>query len=154
MVSTVSMRSSLVSNLVAVAAASTFFISVAEVAAADLSRIEPGVQKERDSARKKILLDELKSEQTKLTTEEADLLAATVAKKQPSVILDLQESVNRTKKNIEALNRELGMVGAVPKLASDASQPRVKTERSSADSASNAAQTSPWWDVYGRNRPK
>lgn len=133
----------------------TPLISVAENRGADFPKVSPSAQKERDDSRKAILSAELDAERARLAATEADLLAAKAAKKQQSAIAALEEDVNRSKVNVEALKREISLVGATPLPALAAAQPRVKTDRLQAKQepereVNNAA----WWNPYARNRAK
>lgn len=82
---------------------------------ADFPKIDPGTQKARDNDRRQILLDELKSEQDKLAALNKDYNNGeperqgderNYAKYQERVTA-MKEDINRTEKNIEALQREL-----------------------------------------------
>lgn len=133
----------------------TPLISVAENRAPEFPKVSASAQKERDDSRKAILSAELDAERARLATAEADLLAARAAKKQQPVIIGLEEDVNRSRVNIEALKREISLAGATPVPALAAAQPRVKTDRPQAKQeperdVNNAA----WWDPYARNRTK
>jgi len=81
----------------------------------DFPRVDSGTQKARDNDRRQILLDELKTEQDKLASLKKDYNNGeperqgderNYAKYQERVTA-MKEDINRTEKNIEALQREL-----------------------------------------------
>ena len=81
----------------------------------DFPKVDSGTQKARDSDRKQILLDEMKSEEQKLANFKKDFNNGeperrgderNYAKYQERVGL-IKEDISRTEKNIDALKREL-----------------------------------------------
>jgi hypothetical protein len=82
---------------------------------ADFPRVDSGTQKSRDNDRRQILLDEMKSEQEKLSALKKDYNNGeperqgderNFAKYQERVTA-MRDNISRTEKNIEALQREL-----------------------------------------------
>lgn len=67
----------------------------------DFPKVDNAQQKARDSDRRAILLDELKSEEAKLVQQRADKGG------EPKLIA---ENISRTEKNIEALKREIANI--------------------------------------------
>lgn len=90
----------------------------AATAPTDFPKIDKEAQKQRDTDRKQILLDELKTEEQKLAGLKEEFNNGeperrgderNYAKYQERVAA-MKEELNRTEKNIEALKRELGTV--------------------------------------------
>jgi hypothetical protein len=82
----------------------------------DFPKVDSGTQKARDSDRKQILLDEMKSEEQKLASLKKDFNNGeperhgderNYAKYQERTAL-MKDDISRTEKNIEALKREIG----------------------------------------------
>lgn len=82
----------------------------------DFPKIDSETQKARDSDRKQILLDEIRSEEQKLASLKKDFNNGeperrgderNYAKYQERVV-SMKEDLNRTEQNIEALKREIG----------------------------------------------
>lgn len=85
-------------------------------APADFPKVDGGAQKARDSDRRQILLDEMKSEEQKLANLKKDYNNGeperqgderNYAKYQDRVAL-MKQDIARTEKNVEALKREVG----------------------------------------------
>ncbi|MFT5590236.1 MAG: hypothetical protein ACI9ZF_002420 [Bradyrhizobium sp.] len=82
----------------------------------DFPKIDSGTQKARDSDRRQILLDELKSEESKLALLKKDYSGGEPERlgdeknyaKYLSRVAGMKEEIGRAEKNIEALKRELG----------------------------------------------
>ncbi len=82
----------------------------------DFPKIDSGTQKARDSDRRQILLDELKSEEGKLAVLKKDYSGGEPERlgdesnyaKYLARVAGMKEEIGRTEKNIEALKRELG----------------------------------------------
>jgi hypothetical protein len=84
-------------------------------APADFPRIDGGAQRVRDNDRRQILLDEMKSEQDKLSALKKDFNNGEPERqdnerdysKYQERVTAMQDDISRTEKNIEALQREL-----------------------------------------------
>ena len=82
----------------------------------DFPKIDSGTQNKRDSDRRQILLDELKSEEGKLAVLKKDYSGGEPERlgdesnyaKYLARVAGMKEEIGRTEKNIEALKRELG----------------------------------------------
>ena len=82
----------------------------------DFPKIDNGTQKARDSDRKQILLDELKTEETKLDALKKDFNGGEPERqgnernyaKYQERVSSMKDEIGRTEKNIEALKREIG----------------------------------------------
>lgn len=83
---------------------------------ADFPRVDSGTQKARDSDRRQILLDEMKSEEQKLADLKKEYSNGEPERrgdernyaKYQERVATMKEDIERTEKNIEALKRELG----------------------------------------------
>ena len=76
----------------------------------DPVRVDPAVQRERDSTRKTILEDELASEARQLADTQAELRDANLLRASPGNIGDIAERLARHRKNISELGREIALV--------------------------------------------
>lgn len=73
-------------------------------------RVDPAVQRERDSTRRTILEDELASEAKQLADTQAELRDANLLRASPGNIGDISERLTRHRKNISDLGREIALV--------------------------------------------
>lgn len=82
----------------------------------DFPKIDNGIQKARDSDRKQILLDELKTEENKLDALKKDFNGGEPERqgnernyaRYQERVGSMKDEIGRTEKNIEALKREIG----------------------------------------------
>jgi hypothetical protein len=82
----------------------------------DFPKVDGGTQKARDSDRRQILQDEMKSEEQKLTSIKKEFNNGEPERqgdernyaKYQERVANLKENLDRTEKNIEALKREIG----------------------------------------------
>ena len=85
-------------------------------APADFPRVDSGTQKARDNDRKQILLDEMKTEEQKLTELKKEFNGGEPERrgdernyaKYQERVATMKDEVGRTEKNIDALRREIG----------------------------------------------
>jgi hypothetical protein len=81
----------------------------------DFPRVDSGTQKTRDNDRKQILLDEMKTEEQKLAALKKDMGSGEPERrgdehnyaKYQERVASMKDDINRTEKNIEALQREI-----------------------------------------------
>lgn len=73
-------------------------------------RVDPAVQRERDSTRRTILEDELASEAKQLADTQAELRDANLLRASPGNIGDIAERLARHRQNISELGREIALV--------------------------------------------
>lgn len=154
--------------MAAVAAISVFF-SAEDVFAGSFPVITAQAQRDRDNDRKTILNNELIDESAQFKAAETQLAVAQNKKGvSASEIKMLQEDVSRHRSNIEALEREIALVGASPatrqvvKLQTPAhtaaakpkAQPVMTAPSESIAVTQNNGNTVPWWDAYRRPQTK
>jgi len=83
---------------------------------ADFPKIDSGTQKARDNDRLQVLVDEMKSEEKKLSSLKAEFNNGEPERrgdernfaKYQERVATMKEDINRSEKNIEALKREIG----------------------------------------------
>ena len=73
-------------------------------------RVEPGMQRERDDARKTILEDELASEARQLADAQTELRGAKALSAPAASMEEIAERLARHRQNIAELGREIGLV--------------------------------------------
>jgi hypothetical protein len=96
--------------------ASTSTSSKQTSSSADFPKIDSGTQKARDSERRQILLDEMKSEEEKLMNLKKEFNNGEPERrgdernfaKYQERVASMKDDIGRTEKNIEALRREIG----------------------------------------------
>ena len=114
--------------------------------------VDQATQKARDDTRRQILQTELATEKKALDGAQ-QALADAINAKQPTAKLDpLRQEAERHAKNVNALNGELTALGKLP-AAAKASTP-VRLSGRTINSAPNATQPAPFWDVYKRAQVK
>lgn len=84
----------------------------------DFPKVDSGTQKARDSDRKQILQDEMKSEEDKLSNLKKDFNGGEPERrgdernyaKYQERVSSMKDEISRTEKNVEALRREMGNI--------------------------------------------
>ncbi|AJP48607.1 hypothetical protein PG1C_09445 [Rugosibacter aromaticivorans] len=85
-------------------------VSAYPLASQNSMRVDPSVQRERDTTRMSILQDELAKETRELGTAETEWRNAQVARTPPDKVQDISARVTLHRQNVTALEREIGLV--------------------------------------------